>query len=94
MNKMFISKKLINLTAILGITLFCNTSTYATTSLKELFNNADNTIDFTGDTIQLNGETITDDIESEDFMITSNNSIYTTHINMNTLPIKNSLGGV
>ena len=85
-------KKLINIVAILGVTLFCNTSIYAT-NLKKLFNNADNTIDFTGDVVTRNGTEITDDTESEDFMITNNNDVYATHINTNTLPIQNSIGG-
>ena len=85
-------KKLINIASILGITLFCNTNTYATTSLKEIFNNANNTVDFTGDVIKLNGNPITDDVESENFMITNNNGVYTTHINTNTLPIPISIG--
>ena len=94
MNKMFISKKLFNIASILGITLFCNTNTYAaTTSLKDLFNDANNTIDFTEDVIKKNGIERTDEIESEDFMVTSNNSVYTTYINTNTLSIQNSIGG-
>ena len=94
MDKIFISNKLIKMTLLLGITLFCNTNTYATTtSLKDLFNDQNKTIDFTGDVIKVNGEDITDTTNSDEFMVTSNNSIYTTYINTKTLPIQNSLGG-
>ena len=92
MDKIFISKKLIKITLLLCITLFCNTNTYASTSLKDLFNDKNKTVDFTGDVIKVNGEDSTDTINSEDFMVTNNNSIYTTYINIKTLPIQNSLG--
>ena len=95
MDKIFISKKLIKITLLLCITLFCNTNIYATTtSLKDLFTDKNKTIDFTGDVIKLDNTDITDTINSEDFMVTSNNSIYTTYINTKTLPIQNLLGGV
>ena len=94
MTKTLISNKLIKITPILCIALFCNTNIYASTSLKDLFNDHSNTVDFTGDVIKVNGEDSTDTINSEDFMVTSNNSIYTTYINTKTLPIQNLLGGV
>ena len=94
MTKTLISKKVIKITAILGIALFCNTNIYASTSLKDLVNDKSNTVDFTGDVIKLDNTDITDTINSEDFMVTSNNSIYTTYINTKTLPIQNLLGGV
>ena len=95
MTKTLISKKVIKITAILCITLFCNANTYASTSfsLKDLFNDQSKTIDFTGDVIKVNGEDRTDTINSEDFMVISSNSVYTTYINTKTLPIQNSLGG-
>ena len=43
-----------NFTPILCITLFCNTNLYASTSLKDLFNDHSNTVDFTGDVIKVN----------------------------------------
>ena len=92
MDKIFISKKVIKITAILGIALFCNTNIYASTSLKDLFNDQSNAVNFTGDVIKLDDTDITNTIGSEDFMVTSNNSIYTTYINTKTLPIQNSLG--
>ena len=93
MTKTLISKKVIKMTLLLGITLFCNTNTYATTtSLKDLFNDQSNAVNFTGDVIKLDDTDITNTIGSEDFMVTSNNSIYTTYINTKTLPIQNSLG--
>ena len=54
MDKIFISKKLIKITLLLCITLFCNTNLYASTSLKDLFNDHSNTVDFTGDVIKVN----------------------------------------
>ena len=93
MNKMFISRKLISITAISCITLFCNTNTYATT-LKEIVSNENNTIDFTEDIIKQNGNEVTNTINSEEFMVTSNNNVYNTYINTNTLPISDLLGGV
>ena len=41
----------------------------------------------------MNGNEVTSTINSEEFIMTNNNNIYTTYINTNTLPIPISIGG-
>ena len=86
--------KILSLTLLLGITIFGNTNSYAeveSESLRYLFNNSGNTVNFDDSTIMVDGENKTSVIKPEEFVIDDDNN--TTYIDMNTLPIQSSIGG-
>ena len=83
--------KILSLTLLLGINVISNSySSEPLEYLRDLFNNSGNTINFDRSTIKLNNVDNTDVINSEEFVIDSGNN--TTYIDMNTLPIQNSIG--
>ena len=81
--------KILSLTLLLGITVISNS--YTSESLRNLFDDSNNIVNFDRSTIKLNTVDNTDVINSEEFVIDSGNN--TTYIDMNTLPIQNSIGG-
>ena len=81
--------KILSLTLLLGIAMFDNNYA-AEESLKPYFG-TNNIINFGSNSIKVNGEDKTASIKGEEFVIDSGNN--TTYIDMNTLPIQNSIGG-
>ena len=81
--------KILSLTLLLGITVISNS--YTSESLRNLFDDSNNIVNFDRSTIKLNTVDNTDVINSEEFIIDSGNN--TTYIDMNTLPIQSSIGG-
>ena len=79
--------KILSLTLLLGITVISNINA---TSLKDYFKENRN-ITFNQNTIEVNGKDKTASIKPEEFVIDSGNN--TTYIDMNTLPVQNSIGG-
>ena len=83
--------KILSLTLLLGINFISNSySSEPLESLRDLFNNSGNTVDFNSNTIMVDGTNKTNNIKPEEFVIDSDNN--TTYIDMNTLPIQNFIG--
>ena len=84
--------KILSLILLLGINFISNSySSEPLESLRDLFNNSGNTVNFDDSTIMVGGTNKTNDIKPEEFVIGGDNN--TTYIDMNTLPIQNSIGG-
>ena len=81
--------KILSLILLLGITVISNS--YTSDSLRDYFSNNSNTVNFDDSTIMVGGTNKTNDIKPEEFVIDSGNN--TTYIDMNTLPVQNSIGG-
>ena len=81
--------KILSLTLLLGINVVSNS--YTSESLRNLFDDSNNTVNFDDSTIMVDGENKTSVIKPEEFVIDDDNN--TTYIDMNTFPIQNSIGG-